>query len=140
MQSPQSDPAPARGATHRMSRLVRWLAGRNALRRPVDSIEGAILVTLAAAFLVAVAVAFILGTHTYLSQRADNPSPTRSSQRQIRWHLAALWPAFHGWCLSGRSSSVSGGVGDPGGHVLAQGPHLRLGMPRVRGEVQLARR
>jgi hypothetical protein len=59
----------ARGATRRMSRLVRWLAGRNALRRPVDRIEGAVLVALSAAFLVAVAVASILGTHTYQSQR-----------------------------------------------------------------------
>jgi hypothetical protein len=53
-----------------MSRLVRWLAGRNALRRPVDRIEGAVLMALSAAFLVAVAVAAILGTHTYQSQRA----------------------------------------------------------------------
>ena len=60
----------ARGATRRMSRLVRWLAGRNALRRPVDRIEGAVLVALSAAFLVAVAVASILGAHTYQSQRA----------------------------------------------------------------------
>ena len=60
----------ARGATHRMARLVRWLAGRNALRRPVDRIEGAVLVTLSAAFLVAVAVASVLGAHTYQSQRA----------------------------------------------------------------------
>ena len=60
----------ARGATRRMSRLVRWLAGRNALRRPVDRIEGAVLVALSAAFLVAVAVAAVLGTHTYQSQRA----------------------------------------------------------------------
>jgi hypothetical protein len=60
----------ARGATRRMSRLVRWLAGRNALRRPVDRIEGAVLVALSAAFLVAVAVASIFGTHTYQSQRA----------------------------------------------------------------------
>src|SRR5208282_6232262 len=60
----------ARGATRRTSRLVRWLAGRNALRRPVDRIEGAVLVTLSAAFLVAVAVASILGAHTYQSQRA----------------------------------------------------------------------
>jgi hypothetical protein len=60
----------ARGATRRMSRLVRWLAGRNALRRPVDRIEGAVLVVLSAACLVAVAVAAILGTHTYQSQRA----------------------------------------------------------------------
>ena len=60
----------AHGTTRRMSRLVRWLTGRNALRRPVDRIEGAVLVTLSAAFLVAVAVACILGTHTYESQRA----------------------------------------------------------------------
>ena len=60
----------APGATRRTSRLVRWLAGRNALRRPVDRIEGALLVTLATAFLVATAVAFVLGAHTYGSQRA----------------------------------------------------------------------
>jgi hypothetical protein len=60
----------ARGATHRMPRLVRWLAGRNALRRPVDRIEGAVLVALSVAFLVAVAVAPILGAHAYQSQRA----------------------------------------------------------------------
>ena len=60
----------ARGATHRVSRLVRWLAGRNALRRPVDRIEGAVLVALSAAFLGALAVASVLGAHTYQSQRA----------------------------------------------------------------------
>jgi hypothetical protein len=60
----------AREATRRMSRLVRWLAGRNALRRPVDRIEGAVLVVLSAAFLAAVAVASVLGAHTYQAQRA----------------------------------------------------------------------
>ena len=60
----------ARGAPRRVSGLVRLLAGRNALRRPVDRIEGVILVAVSAAFLVAVAVASILGTHTYQSQRA----------------------------------------------------------------------
>jgi hypothetical protein len=64
----------ARGATARMSRLVRWLAGRNALRRPVDRIEGAVLVALSAVFLMAVAVASILGAHTYQSQRAASVS------------------------------------------------------------------
>jgi hypothetical protein len=58
------------GANRRMSRLVRWLAGRNALRRPVDRIEGAVLVAFSAAFLMAIVVASILGAHTYLSQRA----------------------------------------------------------------------
>ena len=71
MQSSGSDPVPARQLSPaRMSRLVRWLAGRNALRRPVDRIEGAVLVTLSAAFLVSVSVASILGAHTYQSQRA----------------------------------------------------------------------
>ena len=60
----------ARGAPRRMSWPVRLLVGRNALRRPVDRIEGALLVALSAAFLVAVAVASVLGTHTYQSQRA----------------------------------------------------------------------
>jgi hypothetical protein len=53
-----------------MSRLVRWLAGRNTLRRPVDRIEGTVLVVLTAAFLVAMAVASVLGVRTYQSQRA----------------------------------------------------------------------
>jgi len=53
-----------------MSRLMRWLAGRNTLRRPVDRIEGTVLVALTATFLVAMAVASVLGVHTYQSQRA----------------------------------------------------------------------
>jgi len=64
----------ARGATRRTSRLVRWLARRNVLRRPVDRIEGAVLVVLSAALLVAVAVAAVLGTHEYQSQRAASAS------------------------------------------------------------------
>ena len=85
-----------------MSRLVRWLAGRNALRRPVDRIEGAVLVALSAAFLVAVAVAAILGAHTYQSQRAASAglrpavavliqagpfygSPAHLGQAEARW-------------------------------------------------------
>jgi hypothetical protein len=68
VQSPRSRPARAR--PRRISRLVRWLAGRNTLRRPVDRIEGTVLVALAAAFLVAMAVASVIGVHTYQSQRA----------------------------------------------------------------------
>jgi hypothetical protein len=94
--------AKTRGVPRRMSRLVRWLAGRNALRRPVDRIEGAILVMLSAALLVAVAVAGILGTHTYQSQRAASAGlrpavavliqagplyggPARAGQAEARW-------------------------------------------------------
>ena len=54
----------------RVSRLARLLTGRNALRRPVDRIEGVVLVVLSAAFLAAVAFACIVGAHTYQSQRA----------------------------------------------------------------------
>ena len=64
----------AHGVTRRMSRLVRWLTGRNALRRPVDRIEGAVLVVLSTALLVAVAMAAVLGTHAYQSQRAASAS------------------------------------------------------------------
>jgi len=64
----------ARGVTRRMSRLVRWLTGRNALRRPVDRIEGAVLVALSTALLVALAMAAVLGTHAYQSQRAASVS------------------------------------------------------------------
>jgi hypothetical protein len=92
----------ARRATGRMSRLVRWLAGRNSLRRPVDRIEGAVLVTLSAALLLAVAVASVLGAHVYESQRAASAGLrsaeavltqagpfygrlTRSGQAKARW-------------------------------------------------------
>jgi hypothetical protein len=54
----------------RVSRLARLLTGRNALRRPVDRIEGVLLVALSAAFLAAVAFGCIVGAHTYQSQRA----------------------------------------------------------------------
>lgn len=54
----------------RVSRLARLLTGRNALRRPVDRIEGVVLVALSAAFLAAVSFACVFGTHTYQSQRA----------------------------------------------------------------------
>jgi len=69
MPSSGSRPAP-RAGTGRMSRLARMLTGRNPLRRPIDRFEGAVLVTLGAVFGVAVAVAAIVGTHTYQSQQA----------------------------------------------------------------------
>lgn len=86
-----------------MSRLVRWLAGRNALRRPVDRIEGAVLVAFSAAFLVAIVVASILGAHTYLSERAASvglrpaaavliqTGPVYGSMAQLGW-AEARWP------------------------------------------------
>jgi hypothetical protein len=94
----------ARGATNRVSRLARLLTGRNALRRPVDRIEGAVLVALSAAFLAAVAIACLFGTHTYQGQRAataglrpaaalllqDGPAAGRLGrvgQAEARWFL-----------------------------------------------------
>jgi hypothetical protein len=94
----------ARGATHRVARLARLLTGRNALRRPVDRIEGAVLVALSAAFLAAVAIACLFGTHSYQGQRAataglrpaaalllqDGPaagSLGRVGQAEARWFL-----------------------------------------------------
>ena len=94
----------ARGATRRVSRLARLLTGRNPLRRPVDRIEGAVLVALSAAFLAAIAFACIVGTHTYQTQRAataglrpaaavllqDGPTADRLGrigQTEARWFL-----------------------------------------------------
>jgi len=110
--SPQGPPSESRravnvkprGATRRMSRLARFLTGRNALRRPVDRIEGAVLVALFAAFGVAVVIACTVGTHTYQVQHAatadlrpasavllqDGPSADglgRVGQAEARWFL-----------------------------------------------------
>jgi len=94
----------SRRATHRMFRLARMLTGRNALIRPVDRIEGAVLVAFYAAFGVAVVIACIFGTHTYQVQRAatagvrpaaavllqDGPSADslgRVGQAEARWFV-----------------------------------------------------
>jgi hypothetical protein len=100
MPSSGSETVP-RVATGRMSRLARMLAGRNPLRRPVDRFEGLVLVVLTAVFCVAVAVAAIVGVHTYQSQQAAahlrpavavlvQPGPPAGSlprvgQAQARW-------------------------------------------------------
>jgi hypothetical protein len=73
-----------------MSRLARWLAGRNTLRRPVDRIEGTILVALTAAFLAALAAASVLGVHTYQSQRA-----TSADLRPVVATLTQAAPSYY---------------------------------------------
>ena len=69
------DPATSDAAAHRVgprvSGLARLLAGRNPLRRSYDRIEGAVVLTLAAAFLTAVAGASVLGGHIYGTQHAE---------------------------------------------------------------------
>jgi hypothetical protein len=111
VQSPGSDTV-RRVATGRMPRLARMLTGRNTLRRPVDRLEGALLLALAAVFGVAVAVASIVGTHTDLSQRAATaglhpaaavliqPGPPAGSLPRVG-QAQARWPAPGGGERSG---------------------------------------
>jgi hypothetical protein len=53
-----------------LRRLRRLLLGRNALRRPSDRIEGAVMVLLSAAFVTACVAAPFLAGHLYQSQHA----------------------------------------------------------------------
>ncbi len=96
-----------RGTTRRMTRLVRWLAGRNTLRRPIDRIEGALLVALSAAFLVAVAVASILSAHTYQSQRIASVG--------LRPVVAVLIQAGPFYASGGEVGQTEARWRDPGG-------------------------
>ena len=91
-----------------MSRLVRWLAGRNTLRRPVDRIEGAVLVALTAAFLVSMAVASVLGVHTYQSQRAAS-----AGLRPVVAVLSQAGPLFYDGL--GHPGQAEARWRDPGG-------------------------
>ena len=106
MRSTESDPVRAR--PRRPSRLVRWLAGRNTLRRPVDRIEGAVLVALTAAFLAAMAVASVLGAHTYQSQRAAS-----AALRPVVAVLSQAGPLFYG--SLGQPGQAEARWRDPGG-------------------------
>jgi hypothetical protein len=106
VQSPESSPVRAR--PRRTSRLVRWLAGRNTLRRPVDRIEGAVLVALAAAFLAAMAVASVLGAHTYQWQRAAS-----AGLRPVMAVLSQAGPLFYG--SLGQLGQAEARWRDPGG-------------------------
>ena len=62
------------GSAHRvgrpLKRLGRLLLGRNALRRPVDRIEAAVIICLVAAFLTAAVAATCFAAHICQSQRA----------------------------------------------------------------------
>jgi hypothetical protein len=106
VQSSRSGPGQAR--PRRTSRLVRWLAGRNALRRPVDRIEGAVLMVLSAAFLAAVAVGSIIGAHTYQSQHAAS-----AGLRPAVAVLSQAGPLFYG--SMARLGQAEARWRDPGG-------------------------
>jgi len=103
-----SESSPVRARPRRTSRLVRWLAGRNTLRRPVDRIEGAVLVALTAAFLVSMAVASVLGVHTYQSQRAAS-----AGLRPVVAVLSQAGPLFYG--SLGQPGQAEARWRDPGG-------------------------
>jgi hypothetical protein len=95
----------ARTAERPMRRQARLLLGRNQLRRPSDRFEGAVVVLLLAAFLVAIAGAVLLGGHIYHAQRAaaarlrpsvavltqsgpDNAGLTGAGEATARWRAA----------------------------------------------------
>jgi hypothetical protein len=122
-----TDPTISKAASLRLRRLLRLsrlLVGRNQLRRPYDRIEGAVLVILAAAFLMAVAGASILGAHIYQSQRAgaaglspatavvtqNGPVLTHDGARRGRLasiaQAQARWPARGGQERSGTLTAV----------------------------------
>lgn len=60
----------AQQAGRPLQRLRRLLVGRNALRRPVDRIEAAVIICLVAAFLTAAVAAACFAAHICHSQRA----------------------------------------------------------------------
>jgi hypothetical protein len=64
-------PRRARTAPRPMRQWARMLMGRNELRRHSDRVEAAVVLFLLAAFLVAIAGAFVLGGHIYREQRAE---------------------------------------------------------------------
>jgi hypothetical protein len=103
-----SESSPVRARPRRTSRLVRWLAGRNTLRRPVDRIEGAVLLVLTAAFLAAMAVASVLGAHTYQWQHAAS-----AGLRPVVAVLSQAGPLFYG--SLGQPGQAEARWRDPGG-------------------------
>ena len=101
-------PGAARASARPLPRLARLLMSRNELRRPSDRVEGAVLVTLAAAFLAAVVAASFVGAHMYHSQRAadarlrpavavlvqsgptERPTPRMNGRPVMAWKVVAI--------------------------------------------------
>ena len=63
--------ASARRAGRALRRLGRLLLGRNDLRRPADRIEAAVVLALAAAFVIAAVAAVSFAGHLYRSEHAE---------------------------------------------------------------------
>jgi hypothetical protein len=114
--------------TGRIARLRRMLAGGNTLRRPVDRLEGALLMALLAVFAVAVAVASIVGGRMYQAQRAAaaslrpatavlmQPGPPADSLPRVG-QVRASWSAPGSGQQAGvlTTATVPGIVGAPAG-------------------------
>lgn len=127
--------------TGRIARLRRMLAGGNTLRRPVDRLEGAMLMALLAVFAVAVAVASLVGSRMYQAQQAAaaslrpatavliQPGPPADSLPRVG-QVRASWSAQG----SGRQSGVLTTATVPGIVGAAAGARIpiwlnRLGQP-----------
>ena len=76
-----------------LPRMVRMMISRNGLRRPADRVESAVVVTLLAAFVAAVAAAAFIGARIYQSQSA--------SAARLRPSVAVLTSSGPGTSLSG---------------------------------------
>ncbi len=133
-----------RGATRRMCRAVRLLAGRNTLRRPVDRIEGVVLATLSAAFGVAVVMAAIFGAHTYQSQRSAaaglhpvtarlvQDGPLNGGVPHVLGQAEARWPVPGGGEQSGvLTIATAPGIADATTGARIQVWLTRSGQPAV---------
>ncbi len=125
-------PGAARASARPLPRLARLLMSRNELRRPSDRVEGAVLVTLAAAFLAAVVAASFVGAHMYHSQRAADarlrPAVAvlvQSGPTEIlngSWQVQARWRAPDGRPRAGYLSTVTA----PGIWNAAAGTRVRV--------------
>jgi multisubunit Na+/H+ antiporter MnhC subunit len=106
----------ARRAGRLLRSLGRLLLGRNELRRPIDRVEGAVIVSLVAAFLAATVAAAGLAGHFYQSQRAaavrlrpamavlSQPGPVATSTMVV---AAARWRPPHGAERSGTLTTMT---------------------------------
>jgi hypothetical protein len=117
-------PRQARTAARGMLPSARMLLGRNELRRGCDRVEGAVVLLLLAAFLVAIAGAFVLGGHIYRQQRAE--------AAQLHPGVAVLTRAGpHGNALNGAGEATARWHA-PGGQPRS-GPLTTVNTPGIWG-------
>jgi len=139
----ESSPAPGRrqrvlrGPAQAVQRMTRLMAGRSDLRRPVDRIEGIIIVVLTAAFLAAVAAAPSLAGRLYQSERAAaarlhpatavlTSSGPPNSYMSSMGKAPARWPGPGGARRSGTLTTMTA----PGILGASAGDHVRVWLTR----------